>query len=176
MNVNFAKPSVYLPFLPKNWKALCRLTPLFIFALLISSCQKELEDPGTGPGDRETVLTMTPSASNEIAGSVTIEENPDSSFNIVIDLTKTTTDTIYIDMHHGSFVDPFGKRALDLGYVVGTGGAVSHTKSNIHKIYLPDGTPVDITYDGIINYDAFINFCYSITPHNTNTAIAHVDL
>lgn len=175
MSVNFAKPSVTLSFLSKYGKALCLLTPIFILVLLISSCQKELEDPGSAPGDRQTVLTMT-SASNEIAGSVTIEENPDSSFNIVINLTKTPMDTVYIDMHNGDFVDPFGKPAMDFGYVVGTGGAVSITKANISRISLPDQSRADITYDGILVYNAFINFSLSNTVHNTSTAIAHVTL
>jgi hypothetical protein len=149
---------------------------LFIFTLLVSSCQKELEDPGSAPGDRESVLAITPEGSNEIAGSVKIEENPDSSFNIVITLTKTPMDTVYIDMHNGDFIDPFGKAAMDFGYIVGTGGPATVTKSNISRISLPDESRADITYDGILVYHAFINFSSSHTAHNTHTAIAHVDL
>lgn len=176
MSDNFAKTSVYLYFLPKNWKLLCGLMSFFVLALLFSSCKKEGEDPGTQPGGRETVLAITPSGSNEIAGSVKIEENPDSSFNIVINLTKTPMDTVYIDMHNRDFVDPFQKAAMDFGYIVGTGGPASITKSNISRISLPDESRTDITYDGILVYHAFINFSSSHTAHNTSTAIAHVDL
>ena len=126
---------------------------------------------------KTTVLELIPSEASSVSGKATIEENPDHSFNIVIDLLGTPKDsTIYIDVHSGIFQDPFGKRAINLGSLKCAGGPASNTTRNISHIYLPDLTRASITYDSILTYKGFINLSYVEHPHEVGTSIAHIDL
>ena len=143
---------------------------------IFSSCQKENSDsPETK--DRKTIMPLTPSAGNSIGGSATIEENKDHSFNVKIDLTNTMKDSvIYIDMHNGSFQDPFQRQAVDLGSIIGTGGSASNVTSNIKWVTLPDLSRVRFSYDSILNFKGFINISSSYSVHRVSTAIAHVTI
>jgi hypothetical protein len=144
-------------------------------AFIVSSCKKD--DPAATPTGRTTTKSLISSPGSTMGGSVTIAENKDQSYNIEIDLTNTPKDsTIYIDVHNGSFVDPFEKQANDFGTIVGTGGNVSKTILNVSKATLPDLTRVTVPYDSILTYKGFINIAFVSKPHNTSTTVAHVML
>lgn len=126
---------------------------------------------------KTTVLDLIPAEGNSVSGKATIEENPDHSFNIVLNLLGTPKDsTIYIDVHNGDFQDPFGKQAINLGSIKGTGGPAYSTTRNLSHITLPDLTRAYISYDSLLTYKGFINLSYLQNPHQVATSIAHIDL
>jgi hypothetical protein len=154
---------------------------LFVFAIAITafvvldSCKKN--KAGVSTTGKEKALTLVASPANQVEGTVTIQENEDKTFNIVINLTKTAKDSmVYVDVHNGSFQDPFGKQAIDLGSIRCDGGSGSNITRNISHITLQDLSRAAISYDSILTYKAFINLSFSHTTHNVSTAIAHVDL
>ena len=146
---------------------------VFLSSSVLVSCKKE----DATIVKKTTVLEFIPTAENSVSGKATIEENPDHSFNIVLDLLGTPKDsTIYIDVHNGNFQDPFGKQAINLGSIKCAGGPASNTVRNLSHITLPDLTRASITYDSILTYKAFINLSYVQKPHEVGTSIAHIDL
>jgi len=171
---NIRKKSFVFYHLQVLSKSLYTLIACLFLAFVVPSCKKE--DKGSKPTGTTTIRPLIPSPGSTLSGTATIEENEDKSFNIKLDLLNTTTDTIWLDVHNGSFADPFGKQAIDLGTVVGTGGSASKTISNLKRASLPDMTRIDVPYDSILTFNGFINISSVAKPHNTSTALAHVML
>ena len=145
-------------------------------AFVVPSCQKELKDTGSKTTSGTTILTLMPSPESNISGTATIEKNKDESFNIKLELLNTTKDSMWIDIHNGSFADPFKRQAIDLGTIAGTGGIASKTILNIKKATLPDLTRITVPYDSILTFKGFINISSVGNPHNVSKTLAHVTL
>lgn len=144
-------------------------------AFVVPSCKKDDKDSKTTTG-KTTTLALIPSPGSPLSGSIIIEENKDESFNIKLNFSNVTSDTIWADIHNGSFVDPFQRQAIELGAILNAGGNASKTILNIKKGTLPDKTVIAIPYDSIFTFKGFINISSSYVTHRVSTALAHVDL
>jgi hypothetical protein len=173
MNSQIRKKSIFFYHLPVFSKISCTVIACLFLAFVVPSCKKELKDPNSKTTGRTTTLTLISAPGNPILGTATIEENKDSSFNIKLQFSNTPSDTIWADIHNGSFADPFKRQAIELGAIVGTGGNASKTILNIKKATLPDLTRITVPYDSILTFKGFINVSSMYTPHRVNNTLAH---
>lgn len=126
---------------------------------ILSACEKSEENPDPTLGSKEYVL-------NEVNGSgaggkITITENADSSFNVIVNVNNSVKDTVHIlHIHNGSISSP-GNIAIPLTPFTGTGAAAESRTMNIKQATLADSSTVNLTYNGILNYTGYLNVHYS---------------
>ena len=142
-------------------KASFAIITFAVISVTTLSCKKSVTVPVRDPSLRSKTITLMPTAGNTQSGTATFQENADHSFNVVINLNSSVKDTLMsIDMHNGTH-DNMLYQAAELKGIMGTGGAVTGTTSNIKSVTTPDYKKVDMTYDGIIVYQAVVNVSYS---------------
>ena len=150
---------------------------LIIFALISStnlSCKKSVPAPVRDPSLRSKTIPLLPTAGNTQSGTAIFQENADHSFNVVINLNSSVKDTLMsIDMHNGNHSNML-YQAAPLNGIMGTGGAVTGTTSNIKEVTTPDYKKVAMTYDGIIVYQAVVNISYSDFQDSKHTAYGDI--
>jgi hypothetical protein len=147
-----------------------RYLPLLLISgvLLVTACSKEKSfENGKDPGDlriREYPLGIV--GDSGTVGTITIAENADSSFNIMVTMNSSVKDTVHIlHLHNGSMENP-GTIAYDLTSVKGTGGVVQSVTSNITEIMFPDNTPRKVNWDDIISFTGYVDVHYSALQPN----------
>ncbi len=144
---------------------------LFVSALLsvsMISCDKDDDSP------RNKEYAITAENNNGVTGKLSVTENTNKSFNIQVDLNKSVKDTVHIiKLVNGSVANP-GTVAIDLGTVTGTGAAVSKRTNNLNQVKLPDNTNKTLTYDSLLNYNAFIAVYYSATKSDSIIAKGNI--
>lgn len=96
-----------------------------------------------------------------VLGSIVISENSDSSFNVLVSVTKSVQDTVHVVHIHKGAVGSGGTVAVNLTPITGTGGATESETTNISEIVLPDNTTEKINYDGIMNFTGYVDVHYS---------------
>ena len=150
---------------------------LITFALISAttlSCKKNVSTPVRDPSLRSKTITLMPTDGSTQSGTAIFQENADHSFNVVINLNNSVKDTtMSIDIHNGSHSNML-YQALELNGIKGTGGAVTGTTSNLKTITTADYKTIPITYDGIIDYQAFVNVSYS--PFQDHQHLAYGDI
>ena len=128
---------------------------VLIIIVAVSSCKKDKDDL------RQKAYSIAAVGTLGAAGTVTVSENSDKSFNLKISLNKSIKDTVrLVKVFSGSLTTP-GALALTLGNITGSGNAVSGETRNIKQIRLADNSMKNVTYDSIINYKAFIRIYHS---------------
>ncbi|MBL7763243.1 MAG: hypothetical protein JNL23_07425 [Chitinophagaceae bacterium] len=130
-----------------------------MLAVVIYSCNKD--DDGTNDNIRSKEYTLAAVNSSGVSGKVTITENTDKSFNVLVNIDNSVKDTVHpLHIHNGSVNVP-GNIAIPLSSITGTGGAAQSLTSNINSVTWPDSTVHVITYDSIIQYNGYLNVHYS---------------
>ena len=128
---------------------------VLIIVVAVSSCKKDKDKL------RQKNYSIAAVGTLGAAGTVTVSENSDKSFNLKISLNKSIKDTVHlVKVFSGSLTTP-GALALTLGNITGSGNAVTGETRNIKQIKLTDNSMKNVTYDSIINYKAFIKVYHS---------------
>lgn len=155
-------------------KSRLRYLPLLLISgvLLVTACSKEESfEGGKDHGQlriREYPLGL-PGDSGTV-GTITIAENADSSFNILVTINNSVQDTVHIlHLHNGTMENP-GPIAYDLTSVKGTGDVVQSVTTNITEIIFPDNTQRKVTWDDIINFTGYVDVHYSALQPNVLVA------
>jgi hypothetical protein len=130
---------------------------LFVF---LYSCDKN-DDDTTNNTMRSQDYSLVAVDSSGITGKVTISENFDKSFNVLVKLDNSVKDTVHVmHIHNGSIASP-GSIAIPLTPITGTGGAVQANTANITSVVFPDSSVHSFTYDSILNFKGYLNVHYS---------------
>lgn len=113
---------------------------------------------------RKKEYSLLPVGGSGVTGKVTVSENADKTFNVLLALDKSVKDTVHIShIHNGSISSP-GPVAIPLANITGTGAAAQATTSNINKF----------TYDSLLNYNGYINVHYSAS--RLDSLVAQVNI
>ncbi len=113
---------------------------------------------------RSKDYALVPVGQSGVTGKVTISENANKTFNVLMVLDKSVKDTVHIShIHTGSISSP-GAVAISLSNILGTGTTAQATTANINTI----------TYDSVLNYNGYINVHYSAS--RLDSLIAQVNI
>jgi hypothetical protein len=113
---------------------------------------------------RSKDYTLVPVGQSGVTGKVTISENANKTFNVLVVLNKSVKDTVHIShIHTGSISSP-GAVAISLSNILGTGTTTQATTANVNTI----------TYDSVLNYNGYINVHYSAS--RLDSLIAQVNI
>ncbi len=127
---------------------------------IFTACDKNSDTPTL----RKKEYTLVPVGGSGVTGKVTVSENTDKTFNVLLSLDKSVKDTIHIShIHKGSIASP-GAVAIPLVNITGTGTSAQGLSSNINTI----------TYDSLLNYNGYINVHYS--AFRIDSLIAQVNI
>jgi hypothetical protein len=130
-----------------------------VFSVVMYSCDKD--DDGVNDNVRSSEYALAAVGNSSVAGKVTITENMDKSFNVLVNIDNSVKDTVHpLHIHNGSINAP-GGIAIPLASITGTGAAAQSLTSNINSVTWPDSTVHQITYDSIIKYNGYLNVHYS---------------
>lgn len=160
-------------------KDILKVSLAFVTFAVISattlSCKKSsVPAPVRDPSLRSKTITLLPTAGSTQSGTAIFQENADHSFNVVVNLSSSVKDTlISVDIHNGNHSNML-YQAVELKGIMGTGGAVTGTTSNIKAVTTPDYKKIDMTYDGIIVYQAVVNVSYSDFQDSKHTAYGDI--
>ena len=137
------------------------LLALSCLCFSIVACDKD------DPQIRFKEYSLTAVGNSAVTGKVRFSENADKSFNILVSLNKSVKDTVHlVRLHNGSVANP-GSVALSLANLTGTGAAASSETRNIKQVKLPNNSMKNVTYDSILNYNAYLNVYYSATKSDS---------
>ena len=96
---------------------------------------------------RSKDYTLVPVGQSGVTGKVTISENANKTFNVLVVLNKSVKDTVHIShIHSGSISSP-GAVAISLSNILGTGTTAQATTAIVNTI----------TYDSVLNNNEYIN-------------------
>lgn len=137
----------------KNFMKAAALTGTYVIMALISSCSKD-------PVVRQRSYTLTANGASGVSGSVNITEQTNKNFSIAVGLDKSIKDTLHLVKVYSGRINQAGPEILDLGTVKGTGGNISIQKYSLDSIIV-DGQKKAMTYDSIINYNAYVQVLFS---------------
>jgi hypothetical protein len=129
---------------------------LFVFA-----CNKD--DDNDTSATRFVEYPLTAVGNSGVNGKVTISENTDSSFNVLVVIDKSVKDTVHLlHLNHGSVSNPSpGDIIVQLNSITGTGGPASSTTNGIKRVKTSYDAMITFTYDSITHYNGHINVQYS---------------
>ena len=131
---------------------------LFIF---LYSCDKNDSYNNGNNKLRSQDYSLAAVDSSGVTGKVTISENADKSFNVLVKLDKSVKDTVHVmHIHNGSIASP-GSIAVPLTPVTGTGSAAEGLTTNITSVTFADSSAHTFTYDSILNFKGYVNVHYS---------------
>lgn len=146
----------------RNSKAGAFLLASAFCSLLLVSCDK---DDDTAARSQE--FNLQQEGNNGVTGKLRVSENADKSFNLRVTLNKSVKDTVHLlRLYNGSLNDE-GVLALSLNNITGNGGAVSAETLSIKKLKGPDNTEIQLNYDSILKYNAYLHVLYSATKSDS---------
>ena len=118
------------------------------FCATFMACDKNYNN---APALRKKEYALKPVGASGVTGKVTISENADKSFNVLLVLDKSVKDTIHISHIHSGSISAPGPVAISLSNITGTGGTAQATTNSINTF----------TYDSLLTYNGYINVHYS---------------
>jgi hypothetical protein len=132
-----------------------------VLAVAFAACK---DDDKTTPSLRSKTFNLTVSSSSASqAGTVKLSENTDSSVNLTVTLTKTTSGVkspLYLI--GGTVAAPLTD-TLMIDTIAGTGNAVTQTLWNKIKTVTVNGQQRKFNYDSAMALPAFAKISYSAT-------------
>ncbi|HLU89524.1 MAG TPA: CHRD domain-containing protein [Cyclobacteriaceae bacterium] len=138
-----------------NYWMACAMAALVVF----SSCKDEDEEPRVLSRTYNLASVSDPA----ISGKVTFTKLDAGSTNILIELEGTSAGNTHPAHIHANSASEGGPIAIDLTSVDGATGMSETTVTQEN-----DGTPV--TYEGLLNYDGYVNV--HLSPTMLSTLIA----
>jgi len=140
-----------------------------ILAVIFTSGCNDDDDvaPAPVPTGNTKVYNLQEMAVAGISGTAELIENDDNSITVELDLNGTPDGGMHPAHIHFNSAAESGGIAITLGTVDGTTGESTITFSS-----LDDGTP--ITYDGLLNFDGYINV--HLSADDLGTIVAQGDI
>jgi hypothetical protein len=131
------------------------LAGVLVLPLIFFSCKKE------GKEMRSKEYSLAANGASGVTGKVLITENPDASFNIALTLNKSEKDTLHlVKLYNGRLTSP-GTLALDLTTLKGSGSGITGKWNSIKQLRDPNNVLKNVTYDSILNYNAYMKVHFS---------------
>jgi hypothetical protein len=141
------------------FRAVLLMMPVALVSVF--SCTKEKSYEGGGVELRSKEYPLNAVGASGVNGQIVISENADSTFNVLVTLSKTVKDTVHVlHIHNGSTTSP-GSIAVQLSPVTGTGDSATSLTSNIGEITLPDHSTQKATYDDMMGFAGYVDVHYS---------------
>lgn len=138
---------------------------ILVFCLGMIGCKDDDEDPM--PQVQKKVYTLNAVSDPSISGTVTFTRQTDGFTLVEIVLTGTTAGNSHPSHIHANSASEGGGIVIDLMNVDGATG-----RSETVVAEMNDGT--EITYDGLINFDGYVNVHLSVSE--LSTLIAQGDI
>jgi len=132
-----------------------------LFFVLVYSCNKD--DGYSNGNSRSSEYALSAVNNSGVNGKVTITENADKSFNVLVNLDNSVKDTVHVMHIHNGSVAAQGGIAIPLTSITGTGGAAQGLTQNINSVTWPDNTVHGVTYDSILMFNGYVNVHYSMS-------------
>jgi len=137
------------------------MVPVALVGVLLFSCTKEKSHEGGSMELRSKEYPLNAVGASGVNGQIVISENADSSFNVLVALSKTVKDTVHVlHIHNGSISNP-GSIAVALSPVTGSGDSATSITSNVSEIVLPDNSTQKTTYDDMLGFAGYVDVHYS---------------